>query len=91
MSKKVRGLEFHVEPVRGGRADVFYTFDEACSRAVGTAVSTGQSMHIDVVIYEKSAAKAWGGDDAVEQYKDDPEASVFERIVVKAESKGKVS
>ncbi len=92
MSKrKVSGLEFHVQDKeRRGDTDVFDTFDEACSRAVAKAVSNGESVLIDVVIFSKAAAKAWGGDDAVEQYKEDPDASVFERIVVKAHSQGRV-
>jgi hypothetical protein len=35
--------------------------------------------------------KGWGGDDAVEVYKEDPDASVSERIKITADSVGRVA
>jgi hypothetical protein len=43
------------------------------------------------VTWTKAAARKWGGDAAVETYEIDPEASVHERITVKAEALGRVA
>ena len=50
----------------------------------------GEKINLDVVTWSRAAARAWGGDDAVEQYDEDPEASIFERIVVQADSWGRI-
>ena len=88
----MKDLEFHVGP------DGIHTpqkicksFKEACVYAVSMGVGTGQSMTIDVVTWTRAAAKAWGGDSAVEVYDEDPDASVHERIIIKAESQGRIA
>lgn len=89
--RKVNGLEFHVEDEgKLGDAHVFALFEDASSFAIARAVSHGKPVKLDVVIYSKAAARAWGGDDAVDVYEDDPEASVHERIIVRAESQGRI-
>lgn len=80
-----KNLEFHV----GDR--VFNTWPEACGQAAGEAASHGGVVNIDVVVWDEEAARAWGGDDAVERYNEDPEASVFERIEIRANSLGRVA
>jgi len=88
----MKDLEFHVSPEKGGyTASIHKTFTKACADAVSQAVSSGITMHIDVVAWSKSAAKAWAGDHGVEVYKEDPEASVHERIVIKADSLGRIA
>ena len=85
-----KDVEYHVEDRQLSDARVFKSFDEAASFALVRAVSHGLPVTIDVVIWSPSGARFYGGDDAVSQYKDDPEASVFERISVKANSAGRI-
>lgn len=87
----MKGLEFHVGVSGIHQAEVVNTFGEACKKAVVLAVSGGQEILIDVVCWSRAAARAWGGDAAVEAYNEDPEASVHERIVIKAESQGRIA
>jgi hypothetical protein len=49
------------------------------------------NVHIDVVTWSRAAAKKWGGEYGLEVYDSDPEASVHDRIVIKAESQGHVA
>jgi hypothetical protein len=74
-----------------GREVIFKTADEAAGFAVSVALSGRSPVYIDVLIYSRAGAKFYGGDDAVEQYDEDPEASVSERIRIKAESEGRVA
>jgi hypothetical protein len=93
MSKMVthKDVEFHVEQTNSARPPRhFGNFWEACAHAISQCLSNGMPVTLDVVIWSKAGAGFWGGDDAVEEYKEDPEASVFERIVVRAESQGRV-
>lgn len=68
----------------------FKTFNEAAGNAIGRAASSGREMAIDIIIYSKSGARWWAGDEGVEQYEEDPDASVFERFVIKAHSEGRI-
>jgi hypothetical protein len=82
-------LEFHVEVKGTLDASVFKNFNSAKVRALDLALS-GSTVYLDVVVWSEGAARAWGGDDAVEQYREDPEASVFERFEVKVNAMGRV-
>ncbi len=73
-----------------GRERIFHSFDEAAGFALALAVS-GRTVELDVLVYSEAGARAWGGDDAVEEYREDPEASVFERVRIKAESLGRIA
>ena len=68
----------------------FDNFDEAAGRAVTLAAMEGPT-HLDVLVYSKAGARAWGDDDAVEEYLADPEASVHERFVVKVDAQGRIA
>lgn len=89
-------LEFHVSE-EGSRAagstntKIFASFDKAAGHAVALSVARGAPMVIDVVTWTRAAARKWGGDDAVEVFDDDPDASVHERVVVRADAQGKVA
>ena len=86
MAKKShKDVEFFVADKEAVR-----TFAEAAQNAIAESASTGQPVTIDVVVWSRAGAKWWAGDEGVEQYKDDPEASVFERIVVQAQSQGRI-
>jgi len=52
--------------------------------------ATLKPVNVDVIVYSRAAARAWGGDSAVEVYDADPDASVHERIVIRAESLGRI-
>jgi hypothetical protein len=96
MAKKRRkthpDVEFHVEPA-GGRAGasvhISKTWADACEVAVIGGI-IGNRMHIDVVVWSESGARWYGGSDAVEQYREDPEASVFERYELRVNAVGRV-
>ena len=82
-------LEFAVED-HSGRERIFKSFDEAAAFAVGLAASDGRKHNLDVLIWSRAGARAWGGSDALERYNEDPEASVFERIEITADSVGRI-
>lgn len=85
-----KDVEFHVDhPITGG-TQVFKRLDEACLEAVVIAASQGRTVHIDVVVWSRAGAVWFGGSDGGDRYDEDPEASVFERIKVKADSLGRV-
>jgi hypothetical protein len=87
-----KDLEFHVSAPRifGAPAMmVFPTFGEAATHAIG--LSEGRPVQIDVVAWSEDAAHEWAGDHGVEVYREDPEASVHERIIIRAESQGRIA
>ncbi len=86
--KKHKAVEFHVEG-HDGKTQVFQTWAEACEQAMSLAVSRGEAV-IDVVVLSRAGAKWWGGDEAVTRYKEDPEASVFDRFEVNINYVGSV-
>jgi hypothetical protein len=88
----MKDLEFQVSQVRSfSPSTTFKSFEKACSHAVSLACSHGEDVQIDVLAWTRAAARAWGGDAGVEIYNEDPEASVHERIIIKAESKGRIA
>lgn len=80
-----KGLSFEIEDAK------FSMFRDAAEFAVAHSALTGRKIEIDVITLSRSAAKAWAGDHGVEVYDEDPEASVHERIVVQAESLGRIA
>lgn len=93
MSMKHKDLEFIVTPETGGAGSraPFRDFTEACHHAVAESVQRGgQKVHIDVLAWSRKAAEEFMGDDGAAMYDDDPEASVFTRIEVKAENVGRI-
>jgi len=86
-----RDLEFHVGDEDGTATTIFHDFNKAAGFAVSRSASTGLTVHVDVVAWTKAAARRWGGDASVEVYEADPEASVHERIVIKASALGRVA
>ncbi|MDX2023256.1 MAG: hypothetical protein SF187_23685 [Deltaproteobacteria bacterium] len=72
-----------------GTQRIYGTFDEALSAAFGVAVSSGRAQ-LDVLIYSEEGAEVFGGDSAVDEYNEDPEASVFRRFEIKVNDRGRV-
>ena len=67
----------------------FDDYSLACLAAIEEALQRGRATH-DVIIHSRKGARWYGGDEAVEMYDEDPEASVFERIEVRANNLGRV-
>lgn len=89
----IPGLQYAVKDC-SGRERVFDMPDEAAGLAVAVAMSGKSDVSIDVLAWTREAAVAYRGGDIYEggeEYDDDPEASVFERITIKAESIGHVA
>lgn len=74
-----------------GHEHVFDTFDAAAGYAVAVAVSGKENVSIDVLVWSEIGARHYGGDDAVESYEEDPDASVFERIEIKVNLAGRIA
>jgi hypothetical protein len=90
MSKKLhKDVEFAVDDGRGHYSEYYGNVDEAVAAAFNVALAYGKA-NLDVIISSRAGAKAYGGDDAVEQYDEDPEASVFERFEVRVNALGRV-
>jgi hypothetical protein len=75
--------------VVGKSERVFNDFDEALSYAFAAGLSVGR-VTIDVLVYSEAGARAFGGDDSVTEYRDDPEASVFRRVELTIKDMGRV-
>jgi len=88
MARTHKDVEFAVED-GSGHQRTFKTFDEAAGFALVMGVSRGRA-NLDVLIWSKSGARFYGGDDAVEQYNEDPEASVFERYQISVNAQGRI-
>jgi hypothetical protein len=89
--KTHKDVEFEVENTSGERRTRIYkTFDEAAGYALSIAISSGEAV-LDVLVWTESGARWLGGDDAVEQYREDPDASVFDRYVIKVNAQGRIA
>ena len=83
-------MEFHID-YPGGKTVVKTDFGEACALAVSLSAGTGKRVAIDCIAYSEQDAKDWSGEFGVERYREDPDASVFERIWISAESVGRIA
>lgn len=90
-AKTHKDVVYEVHAGGSSHSKAYKKFDEAAVNAVSLGIHTGESAIIDVIVSSVSGARWFGGDDAVERYKSDPEASVFERIKVIADSMGMVA
>ena len=75
-----------------GKQRIFKSSNEAAGFALSLAMSHGGSVNLDVLVHSPAGARWYrGSSDGVEEYNEDPDASVFDRIIVTAESTGRVS
>ena len=86
----MKDLEFHGDYPNGTSLDT-PSFDKAASAAVSIACSSGQPVSIDVLAYSRTAAQRWSGIEGAEIYDEDPDASIHDRIVIRAESLGRIA
>ena len=89
MARRHKDVEYSVDDA-SGQERIFKTFDEAAAFALSIAIARGEA-DLDVLIHSTWGAKFYGGDDAVVQYKEDPEASVFERFEIRVNNAGRIS
>lgn len=82
-------VEYAVDDVEG-LEHIFTDFASAASFALGLAVS-GREVFLDVLVHSEPGARWFGGDDAVEQYREDPDASVFQRLKIQVQDLGRVA
>jgi hypothetical protein len=80
-------VEYVVEADGAQRAHA--SFEDALSYAFSTALTAGQ-VHVDVLVYSEEGAEAFGGDEAVEEFRHDPDASVFRRFQIDVRDLGRV-
>ena len=89
-SESHKDVEYAVDDA-AGRERVFKTPNEAAGFALSLALSDGEPHYIDVLVHSREGAEWYrGSSDGGEEYDEDPEASVFERIEVRANSEGRV-
>jgi len=86
--KTHQDVDFAVDDA-SGQERTFKRFDEAAGFAVALAAS-GRDVDLDVLIWSRAGARFYGGDEAVSQYDEDPEASVFERLQIRVNPIGRV-
>jgi hypothetical protein len=82
--KKHKDIEYHINTVRGR----FVTKDlaQATEKAFTIAVQTGDStVPLYVVVRSVTGARIWAGRSGVEQYEENPDASVFDRFIITVE------
>lgn len=91
MAKTHKDLEFHVQAGPSAPVTIFKTFDAAVAHAVMLSSIHCNSVNVDVITWSEKAAKVYAGDYGVEQYRQDPDASVHDRIVIKAHSEGRIA
>jgi len=83
----VKDVDFAVNNAAGNER-IFETFDEAAGFAVGLAASGRENVYIDILCWSRAGAKSVG---LAEDYDEDPDASVTQRIEVSVNVVGRVS
>jgi hypothetical protein len=72
----------------GGRERYFKDFDEAAAFVIRGAIQDGTWRNLSVLVHSEDGARWYGGADGAELYRSDPDASVFEQMAVKVDSRG---
>jgi len=82
-------VEFHCSSP-GVKTFVTHDYARAAEVLLGNALCSGQGT-LDVCVWSEEGARHYGGDDAVESYREDPECSVFERYEIRVSSMGRIA
>jgi hypothetical protein len=88
------GLEFEVHPVGNNdpeKARLFTDKVAALHEAFVQALSTGSDIAVDVLTWSRKDAMAYAGEEGGERYDEDPDASVFDRLVITVKSLGRIA
>lgn len=88
ITKEHKDVEYQVSGPAGDDI-ITYSLDIAHQRAFYVALSHGKAT-LDVVIYSEEGAFAYGGEDAVAAYREDPDASAHERMIISVQCQGRV-
>ena len=89
--RKHKDIEYAVNDIGGGQK-TFRDLSEACAYAVLQSMQMGgKYTNLDILVYSESGARALEGESGVEEYREDPDASVFKRIAIKADDQGRVA
>ena len=83
-------VEFLWSSTDAGSSRVFDNFAHAAAWGVMMAAANGEKFWIDVLVWSEEGARALAGDYGVEQYLEDPDASVFERLEISVHNVGRV-
>jgi len=90
-SQTHKDVEYAVNDA-SGKQRIFKSSNEAAGFAIAIAMSGGGAVNLDVLVHSPAGARWYrGSSDGVAEYNEDPDASVFDRIVVSADSIGRVS
>ena len=89
-ARKHKDVEYAVDDYQGNEK-IFKTFEDAAAFAIVKAMSNGEKVEIDVLVWTRAGASWLEGDYGVEVYDEDPEASVHKRIVIRADDQGRVA
>jgi len=69
----------------------YKSLEKALMAAASQSVSRGgEAVEVHVITWTRAAARAYGGEESVRIYNQDPEASIHDVLVVKVASKGPV-
>ncbi len=86
------------EPVRIGRTgrlgasgDVYFSDDDEAIAYAAHLAAAGRPVKVSVLVHSVRGARCYAGDEGVELYREDPDASAFEEFEIKVTSHGKVS
>ncbi len=97
MAKTHPQVEYEVENASGNRVpdtaggtQVFKSSEKALAAAALAAMTTGSST-MSVLIHTRAGAKWYGGDDALDSYDEDPDASAFEQYHFTCNNRGRVA
>lgn len=88
--RKHKDIEYEVHAPKQARR-THASFQEAAADALERAISTGNPVTLDVLVWSEAGAMHLAGDAGLEQYQEDPDASVFERVIVTARTQGRVA
>lgn len=84
-----KDLEYHVTTGHEGRTQVFKNPKDALAAVAEGCIHSGEAV-LDVVVWSASAASFYGGSDAADRYREDPDASVFDRFQFRCNAQGSV-
>ena len=86
-------VEFYIHPVdeMEGKTRIFLTLDQAAAHAFLLSLQVGDAVTIDVCCSSEAGASWWSGYAGVLAYRNNPGASVFDRIHMHIEQTGPVA
>ena len=85
-------VEFAVDGARGALVGrTFDTFDQAAGYALALAGSGVLDVTLDTLVFSREGAVWFAGDEGGEEYDEDEEASVFNRLEITVNNVGRIA